>query len=317
MATDTAKVTIAICMSTLHRAAGLEATLQSVALQRQSLPSHFTVMAVVVNNDPNDAAPAQVVERVKSETGLHIEYAKEAQRGVAPPRNCALRIAQKSVGINGLIAFIDDDEIADKAWLAELLSVKHMYGVAIVTGPVVSQFDHSPPAWIIEGGFFSQTVLATGTPRRWAFTNNILFDASLLSGMDRWFDPHYLRAGEDRHFFQRLVANGARIVWAADARVTEIITSSRACAPWLIRRQRSVGRCVAPIERELYGATYARVNCTFRGATWIALGSIMTLAGCMSTRRRVRGNMWSAWGIGLIEGAWRPKVSGTPVQSTD
>ena len=317
MASEIPAITIAVCISTLHRPAGLEQTLRSVAKQRDSLPIGHALMAVVVSNDPDDPEPKQVVMRVAKESGLPIEFAVEPHRGVAPPRNCALGIAQTAVGAKGLIAFIDDDEVADHGWLAELLSVKLRWGAAIVTGPVVPTFDHQPADWIVRGGFFAPTVLQTGASRRWAFTNNVLFDAALLASVDRWFDPHYLRAGEDRHFFQRLAARGARIVWAANARVTESIPPARACAPWLVRRQRSVGRCVAPIERDLYGAPYAVLNCSARGIACIGLGSVLTLVGCLSKRRRVRGLMWTAWGIGLIEGVWRPSVAGAPVSIAD
>lgn len=317
MASKAPAITIAVCISTLHRPAGLEQTLRSVAKQRESLPSNHALLAVVVSNDPDDPEPMQVVTRVAEESGLRIEFAAEPHRGVAPPRNRALGIAQIAVGANGLIAFIDDDEVADDGWLAELLSVKLRWGAAIVTGPVVPAFDHQPADWILRGGFFAPKVLPNGASRRWAFTNNVLFDAALLANGDHRFDPHFLRAGEDRHFFQSLAAHGARIVWAANARVTETISQARACAPWLVRRQRSAGRCVAPIERELYGAPYAMLNCSARGIFCIALGAGLALVGCFSKDRRVHALMWTAWGIGLIEGVWRPSVAGVPVSIGD
>ena len=317
MASELPITVIAVCISTLHRSAGLELTLGSVAKQRDALGDRHELVAVVVSNDPADRGPAEVVHRVTNQTGLRVELAVEPQRGVAPPRNRALNIAKALVGEHGLIAFIDDDEIAEDGWLPELLRVKQLHSAAVVTGPVLPTFDHQPPGWIINGGFFAPTVLRTGSSRRWAFTNNVLFEASLLDQLQRWFDPHYLRAGEDRHFFQRLAARGVRIVWAAEARVQETITASRACAPWLVRRQRSVGRCVAPIEREIYGVTYAYMNCTIRGITWLVFGSARMAIGCLSKRQRVRGMMWTAWGFGLIEGAWRPSVAGAPVSRTD
>ncbi|NBQ15854.1 MAG: glycosyltransferase family 2 protein [Proteobacteria bacterium] len=317
MDADPPATMVAVCISTLRRAEGLERTLASVARQRDSLDGRDRLLAVVVSNDPDDPGPAEVVRRVSGRTGLRIELATEPERGVAPPRNRSLEIARSLVGERGLIAFIDDDEVAEDGWLAELLRVMRSHGAGIVTGPVLPVFDHRPPGWIVRGGFFAPTVLPTGAPRRWAFTNNVLFEASLL---DRWnlrFDPRFRRAGEDRHFFQRMAARGTRIVWAADARVQESIPASRACAPWLVRRQRSVGRCVAPIEREIHGAAHAAANCTIRGIVWLLLGSARAAIGCLSTRQRVRGMMWTAWGFGLIEGAWRPSVAGSPVSRTD
>ena len=110
---------------------------------------------------------------------------------------------------------------------------------------------------------------------------------------------------------------GGRVVVHCGVSSFRPITASRACAPWLVRRQRSVGRCVAPIEREIYGVTYAYMNCTLRGIAWLVLGSARMVIGCLSKRQRVRGMMWTAWGFGLIEGAWRPSVAGAPVSRTD
>ena len=303
---------IALSISTLHRADGLSLVLKSLARQRVAgaVPD---LVAVVVNNDPSDPAPRRVAAEIAERTGLAIEVFDEPKRGIAPPRNRGLAAAIEIAGDSGLVGFIDDDEEAPEGWLEALLRVKHACGAEIVTGPVEPVFESPPPAWIEQGRFFDRTRLPTGTLRRWAFTNNILFDASLPKRLDRWFDDSFMRLGEDRHFFERLARSGARIVWADDAPVLERIPPRRANERWLVERLRTVGRCVPIIERDLDGAVRAAVVCGVKGLVWIPLGLATSAAGAFGGKAmRVRGRMWSAYGIGLLEGVCSPSRAGRP-----
>lgn len=303
---------IALSISTLHRADGLALVLESLARQRVSA-SKPDLVAVVVNNDPSDQEPRRVAAEIADRTGLAIEVLDEPQRGIAPPRNRGLAAAIEIAGAGGLVGFIDDDEESPAGWLEELLRVKRAHDAEIVTGPVEPVFETPPPAWIEQGGFFARTRLPTGTRRRWAFTNNILFDASLPKRLDRWFDDSFLRLGEDRHFFERLARSGARIVWADDAPVRERIPPRRANERWLVERLRTVGRCVPIIERDLDGPLRAAMACSAKGLVWIPLGIATSAAGVVGGKAmRVRGRMWSAYGIGLLEGVWSPAKAGRP-----
>jgi glycosyltransferase involved in cell wall biosynthesis len=307
---------IACCVSTLHRPLGLESTLRSIADQRASLPAHVRLLAIVVSNDPDDPAPAEIVTRVGRETGLEVLLEAEPRRGVAFPRNRALEGALAIVGNTGLIAFLDDDETAPAGWLATLLAARDHLGPGIVTGPVDPSFQVPPPQWVLDGRFFAAAVHPTGSRRPWAFTNNVLFDASLVSLEEPRFPTSFLRAGEDRHFFQRLARRGIPIHWINEARVIESIPPERATAEWLVRRQRSVGRCVATIERDIRGHIASLSMCTAKGIAWIVIG---TARQCAARRLEgtVRARMQRAWGLGLLEGAWVPSTAGHPVATRD
>lgn len=312
----TGPVRIAISISTLHRAEGLARTLESLAQQQPSAADPFLLCAVVVNNDPQDPTPRQAAIAVAERTGMAVAVHDEPQRGIAPPRNRGLAVAREIVGDRGLIGFIDDDEIAPAGWLAELLKVKREHRADIVTGPVEPRFEEAPPRWVARGGFFARQSFPTGSARPWAFTNNILFDASLLARLDRWFDDSFLRLGEDRHFFARLARSGARIAWANDAAVIESIDPRRTTAAWLVSRLRTVGRCVPLIERDLHGPWRANLVCLCKAAVWIPLGGATTIAGILGgTAMRVRGRRWIAYGFGLVEGVCAPSRGGRPARS--
>jgi len=308
---------IAVCLSTLHRPEGLARALRSVAAQRFPAPGP-SLVAIVVNNDPQDDRPARAVAEVRERTGLRIELFAEPRRGVAPPRNRALAAALAAVGETGLIAFLDDDEEAPPQWLASLLLVKRRFGAEIVTGPVEPRFGSPPPPWIESGGFFARQRHPTGSRRPWAFTNNVLFEARLLSRLDRWFDERFARLSEDRHFFERLARSGAAIVWADEAVVVEDVPAARLDAAWIATRLRTVGRCVGPLRRDLDGAAVAWANCLCKGLAWLAIGGTAVAGGVLAGRAtRVRGRSWIAYGIGLLEGVALGDRAGRPPDGGD
>jgi Glycosyl transferase family 2 len=97
--------TVVIC--TRDRPVGLRATLAS--LQRQT-DSNFSVL--IVDNGSNSSASASVVEKL----GLpRCEYMVESRPGLARARNRALGAVRTE-----LVAWIDDDEVADADWVHRL-----------------------------------------------------------------------------------------------------------------------------------------------------------------------------------------------------
>ena len=175
------------------------------------------------------------------------------------------------------------------------------------------------PSWVRSGGFFDPSEHPTGASRPWAFTNNVLFDAGLPHRLDTWFDEGFLRLSEDRHFFQRLARTGARIVWAAEAPVIDYVPPTRTTAGWLIRRMRTVGRCVAPLRRDIDGPVRAVVATLAKSPVWILIGAATTIAGSVGGGMawRVRGRSWIAYGIGLSEGVLSSSRAGRPSSVSD
>jgi glycosyltransferase involved in cell wall biosynthesis len=289
---------IAVLIATFRRPVGLERALRSIAMQR--LKSHQRLHAIVANNDPADPTPREVVTRVATETGLAIELVDAPNRGVAHARNRALSVAHEQYD---LIAFLDDDEEAPEGWLGALLATKARFGADVVTGGIVPSFDMAPPDWAIEGRFFARPERATGTVRPWAFTGNVLFDASLLARLPTWFDARFTQ-GEDRHFFARLAATGARIVWCAEDAPIEHVPAERVDPAWLTRRMRTIGRSVTAIERDTPRAAFAATRNFAKGVAWIAIGACERVVGTFAGEaRRVHASMHLAYGVGLVEGS--------------
>lgn len=291
--------TIAVCIPTLHRAEGLARALESVAAQRLDGTGIAALVAIVVNNDPADRTPHATAARVSTATGLAIEVLDEPERGTAPPRNRALARARE---VAALVAFLDDDEEAPERWLATLLATKRATGAEIVTGTVRTRFLAPPPAWA--EAVFARPTHPEGSPRPWAFTGNVLFEAALLERLPTWFDPRF-RQGEDRHFFARLAATGARIVWCAKDAPVESVPPARVDPAWIARRMHAIGRAVTAIERDTPAAPFAAPRNLAKGLVWIAIGCMRRVVAALrrdaATAVRARGAV--AYGRGLVEGA--------------
>jgi glycosyltransferase involved in cell wall biosynthesis len=98
-------VTVVIC--TRDRPAGLRATLASL---RRQTDAGFCVLVVDNGSSSPDTATAV------AESGLpRCEYVMEPRRGLARARNRALRAVSTE-----LVAWIDDDEVADPGWIHRL-----------------------------------------------------------------------------------------------------------------------------------------------------------------------------------------------------
>jgi GT2 family glycosyltransferase len=136
--------TVVVC--TRQRPEGLRRTLQSLAAQ--SYPQ-FNVL--VVDNDPNTDSGADVVHQFVSR--LRIRRVVEPRRGLSRARNRGLREVETD-----LVAWLDDDALADEFWLAELARGFHdTPSAAAVSGVVVpASLDTQAQMWFEQFGGHSK-----------------------------------------------------------------------------------------------------------------------------------------------------------------
>jgi glycosyltransferase involved in cell wall biosynthesis len=254
---------------------------------------------VVVDNDPLAGARA-ACELWRRTSRWPLLYIVEPQPGIAPARNAAL----DNVGGVDFICFVDDDEVPEPGWLAELIRVQTRYDADVVGGPVVPYFPQSVPDWVLRGCFFRRRRHPTGTRLSHAFTNNVLFRKGILDEMGLRFDGRWALAGcEDRHFFQRIGMSGYKIVWADEAIVTEWVPAERATARWLIRRHYRVGNSTSLIESDLQSRWTIRLLLACKGLAWLVIGSgLLATSSFLGKRGLVRALRACAYGAGLLTG---------------
>ncbi|MGB9234312.1 MAG: glycosyltransferase [Terriglobales bacterium] len=225
---DNQKPHIAVCICTYKRPELLKRLVGE--LQGQDTQGLFTYSIVVADNDELQSAKAVVTEFASS--SIAIKYCVEPRQNIALARNKAIENAD-----GDFVSFIDDDEFPEKDWLLNLFRTCEQYRVDGVLGPVRRHFDQTPPEWIVKGDFYERPIHPTGMPLRWSLgrTGNVLLRKGLFTPGEAPFRPEF-RHGEDQDFFRRMMENGHRFVWSADAIAYETVPPIRWKRSFMLRK---------------------------------------------------------------------------------
>jgi GT2 family glycosyltransferase len=239
---------------------------------------------VVVDNDPDESG-RPVCEGAGSWFAHPVHYVMEKRRGIPQARNTAVAAA---LGHSDFVAFVDDDEVPEPDWLAELLRVQQSRGADAVAGPSLPIFEASPTRWIVRGRFFESRRHTTGTRIDYAFTHNVLVRTEALAAMNSLFDETLaLTGGSDAEFFRRFAATGRRIVWADSAVVYEYVPPSRMTLGWLLARAFRVG-CTSVLIERLRATPRGWSPTVFANGCWcIAKAALLLVPAALSGRAAV------------------------------
>ena len=274
-------VSVRVCVPTFRRPQGLARLLESLnGLQfRDAAPD---VRILVIDNNPDGSAMAQV-EAHRRDSRWPVDYWHETGRGVAAVRNAALA---RTAGCD-MIAFIDDDELAEPSWLDELLAVQRRTGADVVTGTVLPLFMGPVPRWIEEGGFFDRPRHEDGARISDARTSNVLIRRAVFEETGLDFDPRLsLIGGEDTILFQQLVLRGRTIVWADHAVVHDCVPPSRTTLRWLLKRWFRTGNVEARIFRLRHPSFYGAGANVLRGFARVGGGGLLLLKALVTSGGR-------------------------------
>lgn len=203
-------------------------------LQNQSTEQLFTYSIVIVDNDAAQSA-SQIVEDMRKEVHICIDYYCEPEQNIALARNKAV---QNATG--DFLAFIDDDEVPSREWLLHLYKSFHAFNADGVLGPVLPYFEIDPPKWVIKSKVCERNSFETGTiiksPRD-TRTGNILLDRKILLHDKTAFDRRFgITGGEDVDFFRRMMEKGNVFVWSNEAYVHEIVPKHRLKRTYFMKR---------------------------------------------------------------------------------
>jgi succinoglycan biosynthesis protein ExoM len=281
-------VRLTVAVLTFRRPQDLDAVLPLLVEQADAVGAlGVTARVVVVDNDPARSA-CERVERGAAEalaaTGgrVRVHYEHESVPGLAAARNRALDAG----GSDQLLVFIDDDERPSERWLVELVALQRSTGAAAVVGPVRSEYAVQPEPNLL---------LDLGAVRRWG----LRFDLALGQ-----------LGGEDTLFTRSVVAHGGRMVWCAEAMVTDVVPEARVTRRWVLQRAYSSGNGWGLTSVMLAGRgprrCAVRLRVTAQGVTRLAGGASRWAAGVVtgSLGRRARGLRTVLRGAGMVAGAW-------------
>ena len=238
-------VTVGLCT---YRRLSVADTLWSIANQDGIDFSSLTI--VVVDND-EELSGKVPVEQFSEESGLAVTYVSEPAKNISAARNQILKNAR-----GRWLAFIDDDEIAEKDWLAQLLETAIKYEAEAVIGKVLSGYPETTPEWIRKGGFFDRQDIPTGTALQHGNTGCALVNIDYAKTQKIEFDLSFgLTGGEDSDFFFRIYKRGGRIIRSNEAVVSEMVEEKRLNERYLTLRAQRSGQCWVYFQRRFMNRT--------------------------------------------------------------
>ena len=174
---------------------------------------------LIIDNDKNESAK-EVVNEFVNKSKIKIHYFVEEKVGLSNVRNRALI---EGINLNAThLAFIDDDEIADKDWLVEHINFYNSEkNIFVSSGPTYSKFIKDYPSYIKKNNVFKTvSTKPHGLIRDNCATGNVFFPLNIIKDNNIYFSQdHNFIGGEDGEFFGRIskfntiIVNNAVLVY--------------------------------------------------------------------------------------------------------
>lgn len=257
----------------------------------------------------NDAEPwsRPVAEKFSGMLPGKLTYVVEPRRGIPFGRNAAADMAVER-GFD-LLAFIDDDEIADRNWIPALVTRYRESSAMLIGGPVIAVAD-------VERMSFWRRMLFKGIEHRYRqkavknatgfsnptwplptiITNNWMADVDLFTVHHMKFDESLvLSGGSDASFDRSVSAKGLSKAWAEDARVYEQIPAERISFRYQFQRGRDQSIASARRKRKhasLFPLITLPLVVLFRSAGMLAAAVSIPFLGGPAVISLARSSGW-------------------------
>jgi glycosyltransferase involved in cell wall biosynthesis len=269
------KICVVICTYTEKRWDTLVAAITSV--QQQSLLPH----EVIVVSDNNPALAARLRAQF---TGMTVAE-HEGMRGISGARNAGVALATGDI-----VAFIDDDAIADKDWLSRLARRYEDERVLGVGGKVLAEWSGARPRWFPEEFDWVVGCSYRGLPRKASPVRNFI-------GCNMSFRREVFSVVEGFH--DELGRVAAHPVGCEETDLC-IRVGNHWPAGMLLYEPQAVVRQVVPASRENW--RYFLARCFFEGRSKAHLARLVgSRAGLSSERRYTLRTLPSGMLLGLYD----------------
>ena len=232
---------ISIVVCTQNRAAMLRGALASLY---DLATNGFTYEIVVIDNASTDDTPRVIAEAAQASAnplrGIH-----EPEKGIVPARNRGIREARGK-----WIAFFDDDQLADRRWLAELNGGARQKQCRVVGGSVHLTFPGgcerqlAPNVRMLLGeARLGDQPLAYGG-RLTPGCGNLMVERGVFDevGIFQWV---LHGRGEDTDLFRRIEQAGIAAWYMPGAIVHHVTPAERLADDYLLKLSRKMGEGVA------------------------------------------------------------------------
>ncbi|MFT7231851.1 MAG: succinoglycan biosynthesis protein ExoM [Cyclobacteriaceae bacterium] len=238
---------IVIGVGTIHRPKLLRENLDS--LSKLDCPDGVKISILVVDNS-SDSSAKHIVDEMANNQVYPIHYEMEVNRGIVCMRNRVLDEAKK-LGAN-YVAFIDDDERAEKDWILCLHEGLVKYDAQVVQGSTFRDIPDDIPDWLKKNKLLKLRNFPSGTIRSSASTRNVMFDSIFVEKHNLRFNMAFnLMGSSDSFFFTQAHQKGAKIVWIDEAKVIEKLPDSRINFNWIMQRAFRAGHTHFEMKRQL------------------------------------------------------------------
>jgi glycosyltransferase involved in cell wall biosynthesis len=208
------KFSIVVC--TFNRSASLRRMLKS--LQDLVIPDHITCEVIVVDNHSDDDTRLVVEETAKHFTS-EIRYVFEDKKGLSHARNRGIKEAGGEI-----IAFTDDDVIADKHWIQNIdRAFKEYADAACAGGKILPVWEIPRPKWLKPDLYGYLALLDKGDSSAYMDALDIwganfavkseMFKKYGLFDTNLGRTPAKLYSGEEAEFLLRLQNAGEKILY--------------------------------------------------------------------------------------------------------
>jgi glycosyltransferase involved in cell wall biosynthesis len=256
---------VSVIVATRNRAALLRQTLDAICGQRW--PAERMEIIVADNGSTDDTR--QVVESAGQRADVAaLRYLYVAEPGKSNAVNAALQCARGE-----LLAFTDDDVLAEPWWIESLVGAFAETNCDFVTGRILPWWETAPPWWLSRPLYGALSVLDNGETRLaigagsgsdvMALGGNTAVRSHVIARLgglrtDLGSLQGTLRTGEDHEFFLRMVHAGCRGTYEPTAVVRHWVPRQRLTPTYFWRWLYQNGRAVARLESS-YPSAVARL----------------------------------------------------------
>jgi glycosyltransferase involved in cell wall biosynthesis len=255
------------------------------------LSTSHELFVLVADNDADTHQGADLCRQVAAEGyRWKLEAIIVPERGIAQVRNALVERALSGTATQ-FIAMLDDDEWPEPQWLEELLRVQAQTTANVVRGSVLRDFEIAPHPWSIDWEGIAPIRYQTGYSGMIEGIGNVLIARRCFEVLSQpYFDPQFgLTGGEDKDFFVRLRAAGARFTRAEDAVVVEHVPASRVRLGWSLLRAYRTGNCDMRIALKYGRGFFGSPTEVGKILAALVFFPVLSIAYCLSPTHRLDG----------------------------
>lgn len=234
-------VDVSVVVCTYNRAESLRDTIQSLTNQKVG---NYTYEIIVVDNNSKDETK-QVAQSFNGKA----KYLFEPKQGLSYARNTGIKASKGEV-----IAFTDDDVIADSEWIQSIWRCYQETRAAAIAGKIVRLWNCDRPVWLTDEISGPLIVQDLGPFRkRWDSESrhmvgaNMAFHRSVFEKYGLFLEElgrrgDQLIGGEDREIFKRLFQDNAPIFYEPEAIVHHKVEKERLSKDYMKRWFSDIGK---------------------------------------------------------------------------